>query len=57
MYPQIAALLLFDDKKMNEKQIDHYVGEYSNHGIPSIVLYGRITKKTKRKFVGAMDTD
>ena len=57
VYPQIAALLLFDDTKMNETQINHYVGEYGNYNIPSIVVNGRITKKTKRKFVGAMDTD
>ena len=38
-------------------QIDHYVGEYSNHGIPSIVVNGRITKKRKTKFAGAMDID
>ena len=57
IYPQIAALLLFDDTKMNEKQIQHYVGEYNEYGIPSIVLYGRITKTPRRRFVGAMDAD
>ena len=57
VYPQIAALLLFDDTKMNEKQIQHYVGEYNEYGIPSIVLYGRITKTPRRRFVGAMDAD
>ena len=57
IYPQIAALLLFDDTKMNEKQINHYVGEYNDYGIPSIVLKGRITKKTRRRIVGAMDVD
>ena len=57
VYPQIAALLLFDDTKMNETQINHYVGEYGNYNIPSIVVNGRITKKIKKKFAGAMDTD
>ena len=57
IYPQIAALLLFDDTKMNERQIQHYVGEYNEYGIPSIVLYGRITKTPRRRFVGAMDAD
>ncbi len=56
-YSQIAALLLFDNTKMNESQINHYVEEYRKRNIHCIVVNGRITKKTRKKFTGAIDSN
>ena len=49
--------MLFDNTKMDENQINYYVGEYSMHNIPSIVINGEITKKRRTGFKGTIDSN
>ena len=57
VYPQIAALLLFDNTKMSVGEVNHFVKEYSKQKISSIVVEGKITKRGRKKLTTYQDTD